>query len=490
MARIGVYGLAVMGQNLALNIASKGFKVSVANRSPQKVDITVERAKAENLADLLCGYKSPKDFVDSLAKPRCVFMLVKAGKPVDATIQILLELLEEGDILIDGGNEFYMNTENRARLTAQKGIMYMGCGVSGGEEGARNGPSMMPGGDEKAYDIIKDILMKVAAHTEMGPCVTYLGSGGSGNFVKMVHNGIEYGDMQLIAEAYNLMRTVFGMDCREISDVFTQWNRGKLQSYLIEITAAILKKEDDECKDGSLILDKIKDKTGSKGTGKWTVQQAADCGMAAPTISAALEARYLSAKKEERVVASKVITGPEPLLKDLVSGKAKFLEDLEKALFLAKAASYAQGLTIIKAKSDELNWNINLSECARIWMGGCIIRAKFLQRIMIAFKENPQLPNLLMDPSVIKELNSDQDSLRRITATAITQGIPAGAFCGSLAYIDSYRTARLPACLTQAQRDFFGAHTYERLDRPAGEWFHTTWTDSHNIASISGSYNN
>lgn len=490
MARTGVYGLAVMGQNLALNIASKGFMVSVTNRSPQKVDVTVERAKVENLSQLLCGYKSPKDFVNSLSKPRCVFMLVKAGKPVDATIDILLELLDVGDILIDGGNEFYMNTERRAKLAAEKGIMYMGCGVSGGEEGARNGPSMMPGGDKKAYDIVKDIFMKVAAQTEMGPCVTYLGTGGSGNFVKMVHNGIEYGDMQLIAEAYNLMRSVLGMECREISEVFASWNKGKLQSYLIQITSAILKKEDDECKDGSLILDKIKDKTGSKGTGKWTVQQAADCGMAAPTISAALEARYISAKKEERILASKEIKGPTPLLTDAVTGKEQFLEDLEKALFLAKAASYAQGLTIIKAKSDELNWNIDLSECARIWMGGCIIRAKFLIRILIAFKENPELPNLLMDPSVIKELNSDQNSLRRIIATAVTQGIPAGAFCGALAYIDSYRTARLPACLTQAQRDFFGAHTYERLDKPAGEWFHTTWTDAHNIASISGSYNN
>jgi len=490
MARIGVYGLAVMGQNLALNIASKGFMVSVANRSPQKVDITMERAKVENLSHLLSGYKSPKDFVDSLSKPRCVFMLVKAGKPVDATIDILLGLLDAGDILIDGGNEFYMNTERRARLTAGKGIMYMGCGVSGGEEGARNGPSMMPGGDKKAYDIVKDIFMKIAAQTEMGPCVTYLGTGGSGNFVKMVHNGIEYGDMQLIAEAYNLMRSALGMECREVSEVFTRWNKGKLQSYLIEITAEILKKEDDECKDGSLVLDKIKDKTGSKGTGKWTVQQAADCGVAAPTISAALEARYISAKKEERVAASEEINGPIPLLTDVVTGKKKFLEDLEKALFLAKAASYAQGLTIIKAKSDELNWNIDLSECARIWMGGCIIRAKFLVRILIAFKENAELPNLLMDPSVIKELNSDQNSLRRIAATAVMQGIPAGAFCGALAYIDSYRTARLPACLTQAQRDFFGAHTYERLDKPVGQWFHTTWTDAHNIASISGTYNN
>jgi len=490
MSRIGIYGLAVMGQNLALNIASKGFKVSVTNRSSSKVDVTVERAKAEKLDHLLSGYRTPQEFVASLAKPRCVFMLVKAGKPVDSTIEVLMGLLEEGDILIDGGNEFYMNTERRAEMVASKGIMYMGCGVSGGEEGARNGPSMMPGGDEKAYGVIKDILMKVAAHTEMGPCVTYLGTGGSGNFVKMVHNGIEYGDMQLIAEAYNLMRSVFGMGCREISEVFTQWNKGKLQSYLIEITAQILTKEDDECKDGSLILDKIKDKTGSKGTGKWTVQQAADCGVAAPTISAALEARYLSAKKEERVVASKKISGPQSLLKDTVSGRNKFLDDLEKALFLAKVASYAQGLTIIKAKSDELNWNVNLSECARIWMGGCIIRARFLVRIMKAFKENPKLPNLLMDPSVIEELNSDQSSLRRIASTAVAQGIPAGALCGSLAYIDSYRTARLPACLTQAQRDFFGAHTYERIDRPAGQWFHTTWTDSHNIASISGSYNN
>jgi len=489
MSRIGVYGLAVMGQNLALNIASKGFKVSVANRSPSKVDVTVKRAKDEKLDDLLSGYKSPKDFVDSLAKPRCVFMLVKAGKPVDATIEILLGLLEEGDVLIDGGNEFYMNTENRAVLTADKGIMYMGCGVSGGEEGARNGPSMMPGGDERAYNIVKDILMKVAAQTEFGPCVTYLGPGGSGNFVKMVHNGIEYGDMQLIAEAYNLMRSVYGMECKEISEVFTEWNKGKLQSYLIEITAQILTKEDDEYKDGSLVVDKILDKTGSKGTGKWTVQQAADCGVASPTISAALEARYLSAKKDERIEASKVIQGPSCLLED-TSGKKKFLEDLEKALYLAKAASYAQGLTIIKAKSDALNWNIDLSECARIWMGGCIIRARFLKQIMNAFKENNKLPNLLLDSSVLQDLNRDHGALRWIAGTAIKQGIPAGAFCGSLAYIDSYRTARLPACLTQAQRDFFGAHTYERIDRPNGEWFHTTWTASHNIASISGTYNN
>merc|ERR1719189_2981174 len=348
----------------------------------------------------------------------------------------------------------------------------------------------MPGGPKKAYDIVSDIFQKVAAQTPAGPCVAYLGKGGSGNFVKMVHNGIEYGDMQLIAEAYNLMRNVFGMDCKEISDTFTKWNKGKLLSYLIEITAQILTKTDDLTNDGTLVLDKIKDKTGSKGTGKWTVQQAADCGVAAPTISAALEARYLSAKKEERIEAAKVLKGPAVKLEVDAAGKAKFLEDLENALYLAKIASYAQGMSIIQAKSDELGWGINLSECGRIWMGGCIIRSSFLTNIMKAYKADPKLCNLLMDPDNVKIVNGNMAALRRICGLAITHGIPGGAFCGSLAYIDSYRTARLPACLTQAQRDFFGAHTYERLDKPAGEWFHTAWSEAHNIASISGSYNN
>lgn len=488
-ARIGVYGLAVMGQNLALNIAEKGFNVSVGNRSPAKVDLTVERAKKEKLDDKLTGYKSPKAFVDSLRKPRCVFMLVKAGKPVDLTIAKLLELLEEGDILIDGGNEFYMNTERRMELAAQKGVMYMGIGVSGGEEGARNGPSMMPGGPKEAYDIVKDIFEKVAAQTQAGPCVEYLGKGGSGNFVKMVHNGIEYGDMQLIAESYNLMKSCFGMSPEEMSKVFGDWNKRDLESYLIEITSIILTKKDDLLGDGNYVLDKIKDQTGSKGTGKWTVQQAADVGMPAPVISAALEARYISAQKPLRVEAAKHLKGPDALLKD-TSNKKDFLADLENALFLAKMTSYAQGLCVIKAKSDEMEWNIDLSVCGRIWMGGCIIRSKFLTRIKDAYTKNPNLQNMLLDSACISDINKHHNTLRKIVGLAVKQGIPVPAFSNALAYIDSFRTARLPACLTQAQRDFFGAHTYERLDKPDGEWFHTTWTDEHKTSATSGSYNN
>ncbi|GIL46762.1 hypothetical protein Vafri_3667 [Volvox africanus] len=474
VSEIGLVGLAVMGQNMALNIAEKGFPISVYNRSHDKTEAAVKRAQKEGLGEKLRGYESVKDFVASLQKPRRVIILVKAGAPVDQTIDALCEYMEPGDIIIDGGNEWYENTEKRTAKVSQKGILYMGMGVSGGEEGARRGPSMMPGGSPEAYTHIKSIVEKVAAQVDDGPCVMYIGGGGAGNFVKMVHNGIEYGDMQLISEAYDVLRTLGGLTNEELAAVFKEWNQGELKSFLVEISSIIVNKPDDQGQ--GYLVDKIVDQTGSKGTGKWTVQQAAELAVAGPTMASALDARYLSALKGERVAASKVFEScvqPGP-----VAGvdKAQLIADVRAALYASKVCSYAQGMNIIKAKSLEKKWNVDLGGLARIWKGGCIIRAQFLDRIRQAYERNTELPSLLVDPEFAKELAAAEGAWRRVAALAITHGVPIPSMTSSLSYFDTYRREKLPANLVQAQRDFFGSHTYQRFDKEG--WFHTVWDDT------------
>mmetsp|Transcript_33147 Transcript_33147/g.78315 ORF Transcript_33147/g.78315 Transcript_33147/m.78315 type:complete len:1013 (+) Transcript_33147:171-3209(+) len=476
---IGLWGLAVMGQNFALNMASHGFKVCVGNRSPGKVDTTVARAKKEGDLPLI-GVKSAEEFIARLSKPRKVVILVQAGKPVDETIKKLSSFMEPGDILIDGGNEWYPNSVRRSSELLHKGIQFIGMGISGGEEGARNGPALMPGGPKQAYDLVAPIFEQCAAQVERtGPCVGYLGPVGSGNYVKMVHNGIEYGDMQLIAEVYDVMKNILHMSNDEIADVFAEWNKGELDSYLIEITEICLRKQDDQT-DGYLV-DKILDKTGMKGTGLWTAKESAERAVAAPTIVAALDTRVLSSRKEERVAASKIFGPPKIEIAD----KDQVIADLRAALYASKICSYAQGLSLIKAASDEFSWNVNLAECARLWMGGCIIRAKLLDSIQMAFSENPTLPNLMIDPGFAEQIIGAESPWRRTVALCATSGIACPSLCGSLMYFDTYRRERLPACLTQAQRDFFGGHTYERVDMKGR--FHTAWTDAHkDIGDVSG----
>ncbi|KAJ0977636.1 hypothetical protein J5N97_013110 [Dioscorea zingiberensis] len=476
LSRIGLAGLAVMGQNLALNIADKGFPISVYNRTVSKVDETVARATEEGGLPLT-GHHSPRDFVLSLSRPRSIIILVKAGPPVDQTIAALSRFLEPGDAIIDGGNEWYEHTERRISEASSQGLLYLGMGVSGGEEGARRGPSLMPGGSRQAFDNVADILSKVAAQVDDGPCVTYVGPGGSGNFVKMVHNGIEYGDMQLISEAYDVLRTIGGLSNQDLADIFDEWNRGELESFLIEITADIFKVKE-EHGDGELV-DKILDKTGMKGTGKWTVQQAAELSVAAPTIAASLDCRYLSGLKEEREAASGVLEQAginNEALKASVGAvdKKRLIDDVRQALYASKICSYAQGMNLLRAKSQEKGWNLNLGELARIWKGGCIIRARFLDRIKQAYERNGSLPNLIVDPEFAREMVQRQGAWRRVVGLAIGAGISTPGMCASLSYFDTYRRSRLPANLVQAQRDLFGAHTYERIDRPGS--FHTEWT--------------
>mmetsp|Transcript_11405 Transcript_11405/g.15969 ORF Transcript_11405/g.15969 Transcript_11405/m.15969 type:complete len:488 (-) Transcript_11405:351-1814(-) len=474
-ADIGLFGLGVMGQNLALNIAEKGFKIAVHNRSPEKVDTCVARAKKELKEQNLVGYKSMKDFIAAIRKPRAVIILVKAGKPVDLTIKGLVEYMEEGDIIIDGGNEWFPNTVRRAKELEPKKIKYMGMGVSGGEEGARNGPSMMPGGPEEAYKRIEPIVRKCAAQVDDGPCVTWIGPGGAGNYVKMVHNGIEYGDMQLIAEAYDLLKNLVGSSNEELAEIFADWNKGDLKSFLVEITATIMAKKTDDGKD--YVVDKILDKTGMKGTGRWTVQEGAEQSVPLSVIAAALEGRYLSGLLHERKAACKVLTGPAPKKLDVDS--KKLIESIRAAMYTAKICSYAQGMSLIKKAGERFEWNLNLGEIARIWKGGCIIRAVFLDRIKKAFDSDPELASLLVDPSFSKDVIKGQESLRYVVKLAIDSGISCPAFSAALNYYDSYRRERLPANLTQAQRDFFGAHTYERVDQEEGKFFHTAWTSAH-----------
>lgn len=435
----------------------------------------VERAKEEGKgAYQLQGYETMEEFVQSLSKPRKVIMLVQAGNPVDMTIEKLSPLLEKGDIIIDGGNEWFLNTEKRAKKAEENGLLYMGMGVSGGEEGARHGPALMPGGPIEAYNEVKHILEKIAAPLENEPsCVTYIGERGSGNYVKMVHNGIEYGDMQLIAEVYDMMKSVGKLTNDEIAEAFTEWNNSELKSYLIEITSKIFRKKDDLPNTDGYLVDKIVDKSGSKGTGKWTVQEGAERGIAIPTVAAALDSRYISSLRDQRLTAESQLTGPTPNdITETVDKKA-FVKQLKDALYCSKICSYTQGMNLIAEASKQYSWNLQLGSIARIWKGGCIIRAIFLDRIKNAYEVNANLPSLLLDPDFNKEISERQASWRKVVQLAIASGVPTPALSSSLAYYDSYRRGRLPANLIQAQRDFFGAHTYERIDAPGS--FHAKW---------------
>ena len=465
---IGLIGLAVMGENLVINMESKGFTVSVFNRSTEKVTKFVEgRAKGKNIV----GTYSLEELVASLEKPRKVMMMVKAGTAVDDMIEKLLPLLDDGDIIIDGGNSHFPDTARRTAYVESCGKLYIGTGVSGGEEGALNGPSLMPGGSPAAWPSVKPILQAICAKVEDGsPCCDWVGENGAGHFVKMVHNGIEYGDMQMICEAYHLMRDLLGMSDDEMHEVFADWNTKELDSYLIEITRDILAYKDT---DGSPIVEKILDTAGQKGTGKWTGIAALDEGVPLTLIGEAVFARCLSAMKEERVAASKVLSGPTPTF---TGDKAAFINDLKDALFAAKIVSYAQGYTLMRSAAKTYGWNLNYGGIALMWRGGCIIRSVFLGKIKEAFDTNPELPNLLLDPYFKGVIEKAQAGWRRVCAAALANGIPMPAMTSALSYFDGYRAERLPANLLQAQRDYFGAHTYERIDAPRGEFFHTNWT--------------
>jgi len=469
LSDIGLIGLAVMGENLVLNMESKGFRVSVFNRTVEKVDKFVEgRGKGLNIY----GAHSLEDFVASLKAPRKVFLMVKAGDAVDAFIDKLIPVLDPGDIIIDGGNTHFPDTSRRTKYVESKGLLYIGTGVSGGEEGALKGPSMMPGGSPAAWPFVKPIFQGICAKVADGsPCCDWVGEGGAGHFVKMVHNGIEYGDIQLICECYSIMKNILGMSNEEMHEVFAEWNKGDLDSYLIEITRDILAKKDEG---GSYVLDYILDTAGQKGTGKWTAVSALDQGVPLTLIGESVFARCLSAQKEERVAASSVLMGPAP--KEFKGDRKAFLEDLRNALFAAKVVSYAQGYALMKAAAKEYGWNLNYGGIALMWRGGCIIRSVFLGKIKEAFDNNPAIANILLDPYFAGKLARAQDGWRNVLATAMLNGVPAPCMTAGLEYYDGYRSERLPANLLQAQRDYFGAHTYERTDRPRGQFFHTNWT--------------
>jgi 6-phosphogluconate dehydrogenase len=468
LADIGLIGLAVMGENLVLNMESKGFTVAVFNRTVSKVDRFMDgRGAGKNFI----GTHTIEELCASLERPRKVMMLVKAGQPVDDFIELLLPHLEPGDIIIDGGNSHFPDTIRRTKYVESKGFYYIGTGVSGGEEGALRGPSIMPGGSPEAWPHVKEIFQAIAAKVEDGsPCCEWVGENGAGHFVKMVHNGIEYGDMQIITEAYHLMKTLLGMNNEEMHEVFKKWNTGALDSYLIEITRDILGFKDEK---GEETLDKILDTAGQKGTGKWTGIAALDLGIPLTLIGESVFARCLSAQKELRVKASKEINGPTPKPAD---NKELFIADLEQALLGAKIISYAQGYNLMMEAAGEYGWNLHYGNIALMWRGGCIIRSVFLNDIKKAFDQNPELPNLLLDPFFKEKVESAQEGWRRVCATALMNGIPVPALTSALTYFDGFRSERLPANLLQAQRDYFGAHTYERLDKPRGEFFHTNWT--------------
>lgn len=471
----GLIGLAVMGQNLVLNVESRGYSVSVFNRTTSVTDEFVAAHPDKKIQ----GFASLADFVASIERPRKIMMLVKskAGADpserdaVDAVIESLLPLLEPGDLVIDGGNTYFIHTERRAKELEAKGFLYIGTGVSGGEEGARKGPSIMPGGSEQAWKMIQPIFEAISAKVNGEPCVTHIGKGGAGNYVKMVHNGIEYGDMQLICEAYQIFKTA-GITTDEMAQIFDQWNQGELESYLIQITSKIFTIKDEIT--GQPLVEQILDRAGQKGTGRWTVQSAAENAVVISTINAAVEARILSSMRDQRLVAAPQFSGPEPKI-DLP--KDVLVQKVHDALYASKIISYAQGLDLIKKVGDAHGWDLKLGSIARIWRGGCIIRARFLNRITEAYERNSDLVNLMLDPFFKDILNKNQESWREIVSLGVLNGIPMPAFSASLGYYDSYRSARLPANLLQAQRDFFGAHTYERLDRPEGEFFHTEWPE-------------
>jgi 6-phosphogluconate dehydrogenase len=466
---IGLIGLAVMGENLVLNMESHGFRVAVFNRTTRKVDdFMAGRGRGKNIV----GCHSIEELAAQLERPRKVFLLVKAGAAVDAIIDSIIPHLEPGDIIIDGGNSHFLDTVRRTAYVESEGLLFIGTGVSGGEEGALNGPSIMPGGSAAAWPHVKEIFQSVSAKVDDGsPCCEWIGNDGSGHFVKMVHNGIEYGDMQMICEAYSLMRNVLEMPPVEISKVFGEWNKGELDSYLIEITRDILAMTDDET--GKPMVDVIMDKAGQKGTGRWTTLAALDLGVPAQTIAEAVFARALSAIKDERLVAARKLAGPGV---EFTGDKQVFLEQLRQALFASKICSYAQGYQLMRAAADEYHWDLNYGEIALMWRGGCIIRAQFLANIKEAYDNSSELQNLLLDDYFKEAVESSQPAWRKVVATAVEHGVPVPAFSSALAYYDGYRSAVLPANLLQAQRDYFGAHTYERVDRPAGEYFHTNWT--------------
>ena len=487
---IGLIGLAVMGQNLALNIADHGFQISVFNRTTEKMVKFV--AENPQTPGGLIGAATLPEFVQSLSRPRKVIMMVQAGSSTDAVIDSLVPLLEPGDIIIDGGNSKWTDTIRREKSLRGKGLRFIGSGVSGGETGARFGPALMPGGDPAAYKELEPVWNAIAAKVDaktgrplLGaavgrpvsggvPCATYIGPDGAGHYVKMVHNGIEYGDMQMICEAYDLMRGLLGMKAGEIGEVFTEWNRGALDSYLIEITADILQQKDPVTKTKALV-DVILDTAGQKGTGKWTSVNALDMGVPAPTVSEAVFARCLSAIKEERVAASKILKGPQK--KRYTGSKKALIQAIHDALYCAKICSYAQGFQLMREAQKEYKWTLNFGSIAQIWRGGCIIRAVFLQKITEAFGRNPQLANLLLDPYFNNTVKKAQENWRKVVALAAQYGVPAPTFSSALSYYDGYRAARLPANLLQGQRDYFGAHTYERVDQPRGKFFHLDWPE-------------
>jgi len=481
-ADIGLIGLAVMGQNLVLNMNDRDYSVAVFNRTVSKVDAFLENAAQGRKT--IYGAHSVEDFIGMLKRPRKVMLLVKAGEVVDKFIEMLLPHLEEGDLIIDGGNSHFPDTIRRTAYLKEKGLLYIGTGVSGGEEGARHGPSMMPGGDPAAWPLVKNIFQDIAAKTPDGePCCDWVGSDGAGHYVKMVHNGIEYGDIQLICEAYNLMESGLGMSTDEMSRVFAEWNRGELDSYLIDITANILAFKDS---DGVAMVEKILDTAGQKGTGKWTAVNSLDMGIPVTLIGEAVYARFLSALKEERVAASRKLKGPSH---SFSGDRKQFVEDIRKALLASKIVSYAQGFMLIREAAREFNWDLNYGGIALMWRAGCIIRSVFLGNIKAAFDRTPDLANLLLDDYFRKVVDEAQESWRRVVSEAVQMGIPVPAMSTALSFYDGYRSERLPANLLQAQRDYFGAHTYERTDRPRGEFFHTNWTGTGMDDVSSGTYN-
>ena len=477
---IGLIGLAVMGQNLVLNMNDHGYKVAVFNRTVSKVDDFInDEAKGTDVV----GAHSIPELIAALKKPRRVMLMVKAGDTVDKMIEAIVPHLEKGDILIDGGNSLFTDTNRRTAQLAEKGILFIGTGVSGGEEGARHGPSIMPGGSPEAWPHVKGIFQAIAAKVDDGtPCCDWVGENGAGHYVKMVHNGIEYGDMQLICEAYQLLKDGLGLSADQLHEVFKEWNEGELDSYLIEITRDIFAKKDD---DGSPIVDKILDTAGQKGTGKWTAISALDLGMPVTLIGEAVFARCLSAMKNDRVEAAKVLTGPKPAAP---ANRKDFIEDVRRALYCSKMISYAQGYMLLREAAKENKWNLNFGGIALMWRGGCIIRSQFLSKIKDAYDKNPGLTNLLLDEFFSSTLIEYQESWRRGIISAIQAGVPTPAFSTALSFFDGFRTERLPANLLQAQRDYFGAHTFERTDKPRGEFFHTNWTGKGGRVS-SGTYN-
>jgi len=478
-ADIALIGLAVMGQNLVLNMNDHGFTVAVFNRTTSRVD---EFLAHEAKDTKIIGTHSIPELISKLKKPRRIMMLVKAGHAVDELIDQLLPHLEKGDIIIDGGNSLFQDSIRRAKFLEERGLLFVGTGVSGGEEGARHGPSIMPGGSPAAWPHVKDIFQSIAAKVEGGvPCCDWVGENGAGHYVKMVHNGIEYGDMQLICEAYQLMRDGLGMSADEMHQVFGEWNKSELDSYLIEITRDILAFKDT---DGAPLVDKILDTAGQKGTGKWTMINSAELGIPITLMAEAVYSRCVSALKDERVVAARKLKGPKPLIK---TDRAKFVEDIRLALYASKIISYAQGYMLMRSAAKEYNWNLNYGGIALMWRGGCIIRSRFLGKIKEAYDNKPQLTNLLFDKFFKTEIKKSQRGWRNVIAAAAKKGIPTPAFSTALNFYDAYRCERLPANLLQAQRDYFGAHTYERLDKPRGEFFHTNWT-GHGGTTASGSY--